>query len=130
VPVQLTDTDGYFEPGGSWLPDGSRFVYLQSQAGKASLMMVKTSGDAAPIVLRGNAIMYFLPYWSPTGDWITFRGDKGWNLISPDGKPAKFSARLRLAISLFPRMESSFTESSGTKLRTVKTGSLCFRSTP
>ena len=28
------------------------FVYLQEQAGKDSLMMVKTSGNAAPVVLR------------------------------------------------------------------------------
>ena len=51
-------------------------------------MMVKTSGKAGPVVLR-EGVVSALPDWSPSGDWITFRDDKGWNLISPDGKNSK-----------------------------------------
>jgi Tol biopolymer transport system component len=102
APVRLTNTEGSFEPGGSWSPDGSRFVYLQNQAGKASLMMVKTSGNAAPAVLREN-VMYVLPNWSPVGDWITFRDDKGWNLISPDGKTTQFLGKIETRFLAFSK---------------------------
>ena len=61
----------------------------KSHAGKTSLMMVKTSGNAAPVVLREGVNKGSLPDWSPAGDWITFNDDKGWNLISPDGKTSK-----------------------------------------
>jgi eukaryotic-like serine/threonine-protein kinase len=94
APVRLTNADtNVGELGGAWSSDGSRFVYLQGQAGKDSLMMVKTSGNAAPVVLR-EKVMHNLPDWSPVGDWITFRDDKGWNLISPDGKTAKFLGKI------------------------------------
>ncbi len=89
APVRLTSVDTGSERGGSWSPDGDRFVYLQVQAGKTSLMMVKTSGNAAPVVLREGVNEGSLPDWSPAGDWITFNDDKGWNLISPDGKTSK-----------------------------------------
>jgi hypothetical protein len=104
APVRLTneDTDGGFEPGGSWSPDGGRFVYLQNQAGKVSLMLVKTSGTANPVVLKEN-VRYFLPDWSPVGDWITFRDDKGWNLISPDGKTSKFLGKIETRFLAFSK---------------------------
>ncbi len=36
-----------------------------------------------------NSIDSSLPDWSPTGEWITFHDDSGWNLVSPDGKTIK-----------------------------------------
>jgi serine/threonine protein kinase len=102
APVRLTNTDGCSEPGGSWSPDGGRFVYLEWQAGRTSLMMVKTSGNAAPVVLREN-VAYLLPNWSQAGNWITFRDDKGWNLISPDGKTAKFLGQIETRYLTFSK---------------------------
>jgi dipeptidyl aminopeptidase/acylaminoacyl peptidase len=55
TPVQLTNrrpNDGY-ELSGSWSPDGSRFVYVWEQPDNWLLMMVKTSGNAKPVVLKG-----------------------------------------------------------------------------
>jgi eukaryotic-like serine/threonine-protein kinase len=88
-PVQLTNAQQSDEEGGSWSPDGSRLVYIQLQAGKFSLMTVRTSGGAAPVMLKDKVLVY-LPDWSPAGDWITYRDEKGWNMISPDGKNSKF----------------------------------------
>jgi eukaryotic-like serine/threonine-protein kinase len=93
APVRLTSAEPSMEFGGSWSPDGSRFVYVQAQAGKGSLMIAKTSGGATPILLKEDVIKY-LSDWSPLGDWITYRNDKGWNLISPDGKTTKFLGKI------------------------------------
>ena len=76
APVRLTniDTDTTGEHGGSWSPDGSRFAYRQLQIGKGVLMMVKTSGNAAPVTLK-EGVTDYLPDWSPQGDWITAQDD-------------------------------------------------------
>jgi eukaryotic-like serine/threonine-protein kinase len=104
APVRLTnagsDLSGEF--GGSWSPDGSRFVYQELQAGKLSLMMVKTSGNVAPIVLRQN-VFQALSDWSPLGDWITYQDEKGWSLISPDGKTSKFLGKIDTASLAFSK---------------------------
>ena len=104
APVRLTntDTDTSGEYGGSWSPDGSHFVYWQEQAGKGSLMMVKTSANAAPVVLR-EGVNSALPDWSPTGDSITFPDDKGWNLVSPDGKNSKSLGKTHVAYLAFSK---------------------------
>jgi eukaryotic-like serine/threonine-protein kinase len=88
-PVRLTSDERGAEYGSKWSPDGSRFAYLEKFAGKTSLMTVKTGGDAAPVELKSD-LQWALPDWSPAGDWITFRDDKGWSMISPDGKTTKF----------------------------------------
>jgi Tol biopolymer transport system component len=92
-PVRVTNVEVDTEWGGVWSPDGSRYVYLQVVSGRSSLMTVKTSGNAAPVELRKDVSLY-LPDWSPAGDWITFRDQKGWNLISPDGKTTKFLGKI------------------------------------
>ena len=53
-PAYQCDTRPSGECGGSWSPDGSRFVYLQTQAGNTSLMIVKTSGNTAPVSAEGS----------------------------------------------------------------------------
>jgi Tol biopolymer transport system component len=53
-PVRLTDDQQSMEYGGSWSPDGSRFVYFKSQDGKYSLMIARTSGNVAPVSLKEN----------------------------------------------------------------------------
>jgi Tol biopolymer transport system component/predicted Ser/Thr protein kinase len=91
-PVRLTNnTKDVVERLGSWSPDGARIVYWQYDHGVASVMMVKSSGEATPTVVRdqvGNP----LPDWSPDGQWILFldpHNGAGWSIISPDGKTLK-----------------------------------------
>jgi Tol biopolymer transport system component/predicted Ser/Thr protein kinase len=93
APIRLTDAEPSAEYGGAWSPDGSRFAYLQVQDGKDSLMMARISGAATPVALVKDVLEY-LPDWSPDGLWITYRNDKGWNQISPDGKTAKFLGKI------------------------------------
>lgn len=101
-PVRLTNAEPRSEHGGTWSPDGSHFVYVQSEAGTDSLMMVKTNGGAKPTLLREN-VQRDLPDWSRDGDWITYRDDKGWNLISPDGKNRKFLGKIETAYLAFSK---------------------------
>ncbi len=90
-PVRLTNAQGVIERGGSWSPDGGRIVYWQFRNGIVSIMVVRTSGEATPVVLCERAGLP-LPEWSPDGQWIKVvdaRGSDapaGWSLISPDGK--------------------------------------------
>jgi hypothetical protein len=56
-------------------------------------MMVKTSGNATPETLK-NDVDSEIPDWSPAGNWITFKDDRGWNLITPDGKTSKALGRI------------------------------------
>jgi Tol biopolymer transport system component len=88
-PVRLTNSKDVIERGGSWSPDGNRIVLWQFRKGTVSIMVVKTTGDATPVVLcekAGNP----LPEWSHDGQWIKFIDGRtagaGWSVISPDGK--------------------------------------------
>ena len=85
APIQLTNIPQANEWGGSWSPDGSRFVFI----GANTLMTVKTSGNATPSVLKKDIDELHLPDWSPTGEWITYHDKNGWWLISPHGKTSK-----------------------------------------
>jgi Tol biopolymer transport system component len=90
-PVRLTSEKGIIERGGSWSPDAARVVYWRFSDGKASLAMVKTTGEAKPVILSGN-LGNPLPDWSPDGQWISFLDGftgAGWTLISPDGKTVR-----------------------------------------
>jgi eukaryotic-like serine/threonine-protein kinase len=87
-PVRVTNTNDVIERGGSWSPDGGRIVYWQAAHANASMMVVKTSGEATPVVLR-ESVGNPLPEWSPDGQWISFvdpANGAGWSIISPDGK--------------------------------------------
>jgi len=71
-----------------WSPDGSRFAYIQEAGGLSSDLEIENVGSAEPpFLLRKDS--WSLPDWSPTGEWISFQDETGWNLISPDGKTIK-----------------------------------------
>jgi eukaryotic-like serine/threonine-protein kinase len=101
-PVRLTNAEPGSEHGGAWSPDGSHFVYLETEAGTDSLMMVKTNGGAKPTLLR-EKVQRNLPDWSRDGAWIIYRDEKGWNLISPDGKNTKFLGKIETPSLAFSR---------------------------
>jgi Tol biopolymer transport system component len=88
-PVRLTNEKDAVERGGAWSPDGTSVVYWDYRDGIASLMLAKTTGEAAPVVLR-QRVADPLPDWSRDGQWISFLTfDKDglyWSIISPDGK--------------------------------------------
>ena len=88
-PVRLTNAKDVIERGGSWSPDGGRMAYWQFRNGFVSIMVVRTTGDATPVVLCEKAGLP-LPQWSPDGQWIKFvdarTAGAGWTLSSPDGK--------------------------------------------
>ncbi|HYL75076.1 MAG TPA: protein kinase [Bryobacteraceae bacterium] len=90
-PVRLTNAKDVIERAGSWSPDGSRIVYWQFRNGFVSIMVIRTTGEATPVVLWEKAGLP-LPEWSPDGQWIKFMDARGgsagqsWALISPDGK--------------------------------------------
>ena len=101
-PVRLTNAEPSDEILGSWSPDGGRFAYLQNQDGKLSLMTVKTRGGAAPTVLK-DGVKYQDIVWSPTGEWIAYVDERGWNLISPDGKASKFLGKINTSALIFSK---------------------------
>ena len=88
-PVRLTNAKDVIERGGSWSPDGGRIAYWQFRNGFVSIMVVRTTGDATPVVLCEKAGVP-LTEWSPDGQWIKFVDGRtagaGWTLASPDGK--------------------------------------------
>jgi Tol biopolymer transport system component len=86
-PVQLTNDHASAEFPGSWSLDGSWFAYIRFQDGKVSLQKVKTTGQAAPMLVKAE-VEYdndAVPIWSPDGDWILI----GESLYSPDGKTVR-----------------------------------------
>ncbi len=93
-PVRLTNAESGSEFGGSWSPDGSRVVYHEYIGGKGLLKIVKTSGGATPLALASEANVSSIAAWSPFGDWITYADEKGWHLISPDGKNSRFLGKI------------------------------------
>jgi Tol biopolymer transport system component len=90
APIPVTNETQANEVAGSWSPDGGWIVYLRLLNGKADLMKVKSSGQAAPIVLKGdlNGTNGSVPSWSPTGEWIEYN-ERGEHLISADGKTSR-----------------------------------------
>jgi Tol biopolymer transport system component len=102
-PVQLTNAPDPREFGGSWSPDGSKFVFLQSDSEANRLMLVNTSGNATPRVLKDHVRGAYLPDWSPTGEWITYRDKNGWWLISPDSKTSKSLGKIQAPYLAFSK---------------------------
>jgi Tol biopolymer transport system component len=86
---------------------GKSFTYFRELNGRDDMMIVKTTGEAKPVLLRPN-IGNALPQWSPDGQWIKFfdhEGGKGWTLISTDGKTER-------ALGLSDAIEMTFSSDS------------------
>ena len=100
--VPLTNIPNTEELGGSWSTDGTQFAYLQSDHDAEDLMIVKTTGNAPPRMLKKNTYAA-LPEWSPTGEWIRYYDKEGWWLISPDGKVSKFLGQIHTKYLAFSK---------------------------
>ena len=100
--VRLTNVSSGYEYMGAWAPDGGRVAYLQSNNGIYSLMICKTSGQATPIELRSKTAEA-LPDWSPGGEWIVFKDEAGWHLITPDGKSTRAIGQMKTAHLAFSK---------------------------
>lgn len=88
APVPATDGScpGPEYPG-SWSPDGRWFTYRCAREGREDLMRVKTSGQAAPVLVHKDGGRTGIPSWSPDGQWIAYADNDGAEqLISPDGQ--------------------------------------------
>ena len=93
VPHRLNDSATDTEYGGVWSPDGSRFAYIQVLGKSLALLVVNVGSAEPPTVLR-RVVSGALPDWSPTGEWISFQDEGGWNVISPDGKTIKALSKI------------------------------------
>jgi len=91
TPIRVSrDEERVGEFPGAWSPDGTWFTYFAVRDGKLDLVKAKTSGEAAPVLLkRSLSDSRDVPAWSPTGDWILV----GNLLISPDGKTERSLAQ-------------------------------------
>jgi hypothetical protein len=90
-PVRLAQGATTRDFAGSWSPDGKWYVYRHNQDGRESLNKVKTTGGAAPEVLKADTKRRgsnWVPVWSPAGDWI-LHNDESVKLISPDGQTTR-----------------------------------------
>jgi Tol biopolymer transport system component len=105
-PFRLTNESNATEYGGSWSPDGNSFTYVRRRSGEYSVMIVRTSGEATPVLLRAN-VGGWLPQWSPDAQWIKFLDYAGgsWTLISPDGKTVR-------ALGIEDAIEMTFSKDS------------------
>jgi eukaryotic-like serine/threonine-protein kinase len=103
APIQLTNSPNAREYTGSWSPDGSQFVYMEKDGNTSNLMTVRTSGNAAPTIVKRDVSGHALPVWSPSGEWILYLDKDGWQLISPDGKTSKSLGKLDTPSLAFSR---------------------------
>jgi Tol biopolymer transport system component len=84
APIRATTDNsvGSAEFSGAWSPDGAWFVYLAQGQNAVNLMKVKTTGEAAPVLLKSNLENPHVPDWSRDGQWIVC----GTLLMSADGR--------------------------------------------
>ncbi|MDQ2944633.1 MAG: hypothetical protein M3Y27_01585 [Acidobacteriota bacterium] len=111
-PVRLNDSVDRVEFAGAWSPDGARFAQIEVGGGKRDLAISKVGSRAAPVILRRN-IEGNLPAWSPASEWIAYRDENGWGLISNDEKRPGLWAKSRARISHSQKMESFSMEFGG-----------------
>jgi Tol biopolymer transport system component len=105
APERLNESATDNEWAGAWSPDGRRFAELArlSRSGMIpSLVLIKVGSREKPVILR-DRLDAGLPDWSPTGEWLTFQDNSGWNLVSADGKTTKPLGKLESAHLAFSK---------------------------
>ncbi|MGH9486379.1 MAG: protein kinase domain-containing protein [Terriglobales bacterium] len=99
--VPLTAPAKDYQSAPCWSPDGSQIVYLSTAGPANRLMVVATTGGAAPRVFVPHVVAETAPQggpaWSPDGKWIAFAAGVGSiHMISPDGSGERTLTRLPL----------------------------------
>jgi Tol biopolymer transport system component/tRNA A-37 threonylcarbamoyl transferase component Bud32 len=70
----------------TWSPDGQWIAYAEWKDRQWELVKVRVGSGEGPIVLRTDGVPNATPHWSPKNDWITWETERGFVLVSPDGK--------------------------------------------
>jgi Tol biopolymer transport system component len=70
----------------TWSPDGQWIAYAEWKDTRWELVKVRVGSGEAPVVLRSDGVANATPRWSPKDGWITWETEKGFVLVSPDGK--------------------------------------------
>lgn len=71
----------------TWSPNGE-IAYPEWKDDHWNLVRMRVDGDGKdePVVIRTDGVANATPHWSPTGEWITWETERGFMLVSPDGK--------------------------------------------
>lgn len=107
APIPLTTASADFQSGGVWSPDGSQIAYLSTTRATDRLMLVSTTGNAPPKVLKPAVGISSLsdeaiPAWSPDGKWIAFEATDGLtHIIAPNGSGERVACRTPLGVWTF-----------------------------
>jgi serine/threonine protein kinase len=78
----------------SWSPDGEWIAMRMAMKDKNVLAKVKVGTSSQPIVLSQNAMSYRPPQWSPQGDSISYAGEEGVYVVSPNGGDSHLVCRI------------------------------------
>ena len=72
-----------------WSPDGGWIAYTNICAPRAGLSKIAFGGAHKPVTIipAGEGVTTIVrSQWSPRGDWLTWQGTRGLEIVSPDGR--------------------------------------------
>ena len=85
VPLLPPSHEGY-QSAPTWSPDGEWIAFTDWKDRQWTLAKVRVGSGEDPTVLRSDGVPNATPHWSPANDWITWETNRGFVLVSPDGK--------------------------------------------
>jgi Tol biopolymer transport system component len=73
----------------TWSRDGKSIAFAEWNDNHWQLVVATVGANSDFRVLRKDGVANATPKWSPTGEWITWETDEGFQLVSPTGKPSR-----------------------------------------